>query len=173
METAGNPSAHSGKRFIFGYLRRARVDPMKLAVDSSSFAKRYVQEIGSEELERFLGEASELAFSIVLVPEIVSGLNRRLREHILTLVHYRAVKRRLLDDVADATVLQITPSVVSRSVKLLENNAFRAVDSLHVACALEWRADLFITSDRRQFMAAKNSGLNVEYIGQPDVGADR
>ncbi len=146
---------------------------MKLAVDSSSFAKRYVQEIGSEKLERFLGDASELAFSVVLVPEIVSGLNRRLREHILTVVDYRAVKRQLLDDVADATVLQITPSVVSRSVKLLENHALRAMDSLHVACALEWRADLFITSDRRQFLAAKNSGLNVEYIGQPVAGADR
>ncbi len=146
---------------------------MKLSVDSSSFAKRYVQEIGSEELERFLGNASEMAFSVVLVPEIISGLNRRLREHVLTPANYRAAKRQLLDDVSDATVLQITPSVVSRSVKLLENNALRAMDSLHIACALEWRADLFVTSDRRQFMAAKNSGLHAEFIGQPVVGADR
>ena len=146
---------------------------MKLAVDSSSFAKRYVQEIGSERLEHYLEGASELAFSVVLVPEIISGLNRRLREHILTLVDYRAVKKQLLDDVSDITVLHITPSVVARSVKLLENNSLRAMDALHVACALEWGADLFITSDRRQFMAAKNSGLQVEYIGQPVVGADR
>jgi predicted nucleic acid-binding protein len=132
-----------------------------------------VQEIGSEELERFLEDASELAFAVVLVPEIISGLNRRLRDHILSLVDYRAVKKQLLNDVSDATVLQITPSVVSRSVKLLENNSLHAMDSLHVACALEWKADLFITSDRRQFMAAKNSGLHVEYIGQPIVGADR
>ncbi|HJX30793.1 MAG TPA: type II toxin-antitoxin system VapC family toxin [Thermodesulfobacteriota bacterium] len=140
---------------------------MKLSVDSSSFAKRYVQEIGSEELERFLEDASELAFSVVLVPEIISSLNRRLREHILTIANYRAIKKQLMDDIGDATALQITPSVISRSVKLLENNALRALDSLHVACALEWRADLFITSDRRQFMAAKNSGLTAEYIGQP------
>jgi uncharacterized protein len=140
---------------------------MKLSVDSSSFAKRYVQEIGSEELERFLEDASELAFSVVLVPEIISSLNRRLREHILTIADYRAIKKQLIDDIGDATALQITPSVISRSVKLLENNALRALDSLHVACALEWRADLFITSDRRQFMAAKNAGLPAEYIGQP------
>ncbi|MFO7667062.1 MAG: type II toxin-antitoxin system VapC family toxin [Desulfobacterales bacterium] len=145
---------------------------MKLAVDSSSFAKRYVQEIGSEELEHFLKNASELAFSVVLVPEIISGLNRRLREHVLTPADYRAAKKQLLNDVSDATLLQITPSVVSRSVKLLENNVLRAMDSLHLACALEWRADLFITSDRRQYMAAKNSGLIVECIGQPVVGAD-
>lgn len=47
------------------------------------------------------------------------------------------------------------------------------MDSLHIGCALEWRADLFLTSDRKQFMAAKNSGLNVEYIGQPGAGAGR
>jgi predicted nucleic acid-binding protein len=145
---------------------------MKLSVDSSSFAKRYVQEIGSEELERFLGEASELAFSVILVPELISSLNRRMREHILTIADYRAIKKQLMVDVSDATVLQITPSVISRSVKLLENNVLRTLDSLHIASALEWRADLFITSDRRQFVAAKNSGLHAEYIGQPVVGAD-
>ena len=145
---------------------------MKLAVDSSSFAKRYVQEVGSDELDRFLESASELAFCVVLVPEIISGLNRRLKERILTIADYRAVKKRLLDDVRDATVLQITPSVISRSVKLLESNVLRSLDALHVACALEWRADLFLTSDRRQFMAATNTGLRAEYVGQPDASAD-
>ena len=66
---------------------------MKLAVDSSSFAKRYVQEMGSDEMDRYLKDASELAFSVVLVPEIISGLNRRLREQVLTLADYRAVKK--------------------------------------------------------------------------------
>ncbi|MFA5179944.1 MAG: type II toxin-antitoxin system VapC family toxin [Syntrophales bacterium] len=146
---------------------------MKLAVDSSSLAKRYVQEIGSDELESFLEDASELAFSVILVPEIISGLNRRLRERILTVAYYRAAKKQLLNDVSDATVLQITPAVVSHSVRLLEGNALRTLDALHVACALEWRADLFVTSDRRQFMAAKNLGLHAEYVGQPAVGANR
>jgi predicted nucleic acid-binding protein len=138
---------------------------MKLAVDSSSFAKRYVQEVGSDKLDRFLESASELAFCVILVPEIISGLNRRLRERILMMVDYRAVKRQLMDDVGDATVLQVTPSVISRSVRLLENNVLRALDALHVACALEWQADLFVTSDTRQFTAATNSGLRTEYIG--------
>ena len=145
---------------------------MKLAIDSSSFAKRYVQEVGSDKLDRLLESASELAFCVILVPEIVSGLNRRLREQVLTIEDYRAVKKQLLDDVRDATVLQITPSVVSRSVKLLEGNILRALDALHVACALEWQADLFVTSDKRQFKAAINTELYSEFIGQHISGAD-
>jgi predicted nucleic acid-binding protein len=140
---------------------------MKLAIDSSSFAKRYVQEDGSDQLDRLLEKASELAFCVILVPEIVSGLNRRLREQVLTVADYRAVKNQLLDDVRDATVLQLTPSVISRSVKLLESNVLRALDALHVACAFEWQADLFVTSDRRQFTAARNTGLHSDFIGQP------
>ena len=143
---------------------------MKLAVDSSSFAKRYVQEVASDKLDDLLESASELAFCVILVPEIISGLNRRLRERILTIADYRAVKKQLMDDLRDATVLQVTPSVISRSVKLLESNVLRSLDALHVACALEWRADLFVTSDRRQFMAATNTGLRAEYIGQSGKG---
>ena len=138
---------------------------MKLAVDSSSFVKRYVQEVGSDKVERLLAGASELAFCVILVPEIVSGLNRRLRERILTIADYRAVKKQLMDDLRDASVLQITPSVVSRSLKLIENNVLRALDALHIASALEWQADLFLTSDRRQYMAAIRTGLRVEYVG--------
>ncbi len=142
---------------------------MKLAIDSSSLAKRYVQEVGSDKLDRLLESASELAFCVILVPEIVSGLNRRLREQVLTMAGYRAVKKQLLDDIRDATVLQITPSVVSRSVKLLEGNLLRALDALHIACALEWQADLFVTSDKRQFKATKNTELRSKFIGQQIV----
>lgn len=50
---------------------------MRLSVDSSSLAKRYVQEDGSEKMDSLLHHASELALCIILVPEIISALNRR------------------------------------------------------------------------------------------------
>jgi len=131
---------------------------MKLVVDSSAFAKRYVQEEGSEDIDLFLQRAADLALCIILVPEIISGLNRRLREGSLSKRDYLKAKTQLLEDVHDATV---------HSVKLLEHNVIRAMDAFHVACALEWPADLFVTSDKRQLIAAKNAGLLTEFIGQP------
>jgi predicted nucleic acid-binding protein len=105
---------------------------MKLLVDSSAFAKRYVLEDGSEIIDHLLQSASQLALCIILVPEIISGLNRRLREQILSPYDYRKVKRQLINDVHDATVLQVTPAVISRSVKLLETNVLRAMDALQL-----------------------------------------
>ena len=145
---------------------------MKLMVDSSALVKRYVIEDGSEIIDHLLQRASQLALCVILVPEIISGLNRRLREQILSVKGYRKIKQQLLDDVHDATVLQLTPSVISRSVKLLESNVLRAMDSLHISCAFEWQADLFVTSDKRQFLAAKNAGLHAEYIGKSDISVD-
>ena len=92
------------------------------------------------------------------------SLNRRIREKAFTQLDYKRARKQLLADVQDADVLQITPSVIARSVTLLETNVLRGMDSLHVACALEWKADLFVTSDRRQFNAAANSGLPCKYI---------
>lgn len=138
---------------------------MRLAADSSALAKRYILEDGSETMDLILQQASDLALCIITVPEIVSALNRRLREHILTAADYRSIKRQLLDDVRDAAILQLTPAVISTSIRVLENNLLRAMDGLHIACALEWSADLFVTADRKQLIAAKNTGLKAEYIG--------
>ncbi len=146
---------------------------MKLVLDSSALAKRYIQEIGSERLDFLLKDASELALCIILVPEVVSGLNRRIRDGDLDPEDYRMVRKQLLNDVRDAVILQITPSVISISLKLLENNVLRAMDALHVACAIEWKADLFVTSDKRQLAAAQNADLKTEYLGQPTAVADR
>lgn len=141
---------------------------MKLICDSSALAKRYVLEDGSEALARLLQRASQLALCTIVVPEIISGLNRRRREKVLSSDDYRVIKRNLVEDVHDSIVLQITPAVISYSVSLLENNTLRAMDALHIACALEWQAELFATADRRQLNAAQNAGLLTEYIGQQD-----
>lgn len=138
---------------------------MKLAVDSSAFAKRYVEEPGSDKLDFLLKDAAQLFFCVILVPEIISALSRRRREGILTAADYQMVKAGLLEDVSDATVLQVTSRVVSHSVRLLEDNVLRSLDALHVAGAIECRADLFATSDKQQFTAAKKAGLKVEFVG--------
>ena len=67
---------------------------MKPAVDSSAFTKKYMQEVRSDKLGLFIDRAPELGLCIILVPEIISGLNRRLREKMLCDEDYRSVKRQ-------------------------------------------------------------------------------
>lgn len=146
---------------------------MRAVLDSSSFAKRYVQEPGSAEVEDILVDTSELGLCIICMPEIASALNRLRRESTLTAAGYHQAKAALAADVGDATILHLTPSVIAKAVVLLETNVLRAMDSLHVACAIEWGADLFVSSDRRQLAAAENAGLPTRFIGQQEPNTSR
>lgn len=137
---------------------------MKTVFDSSSFAKRYIAEPGSDQVDEILQNTTELGLSILCVPEIISALNRRAREGVLPQTGYEQAKAQLVADVGDAIVLQLTPDVAATAVTLLENNILRAMDALHVAGAMVWGADLFVTADRQQFTAAQQSGLNSQLV---------
>lgn len=139
---------------------------MKVLTDSSALAKRYVLEVGSDKMDQCLQNATQLGLCAILVPEILSGLNRRRRENNLSTEDYRTIKRQLMEDIHDAVILQVTPAVISSAIKLLETNVLIALDALHIACAIEWQAELFVTADRKQYKAAINAGILAEFIGQ-------
>jgi len=137
---------------------------VNVVFDSSAFAKRYIAEPGSEQVDAILQNAAQLGLSALCVPEIISALNRRVREGVLPATGYNQAKTQLVNDVGDAIVLQLTPEVVATAVALLENNILRAMDALHVAGALVWQADLFVTADQRQFAAAQQAGLSAQFV---------
>ena len=132
---------------------------MKAFFDSSSFAKRFVEEDGSDRAEQTCAQASRLGLSAICVPEIVSALNRRRRERSLSSKQYREARQRLLADVRDVDIVNLTPAVIGSAIAILEASPVRAMDALHVACALEWEAELFASSDDRQLKAARRAGL--------------
>lgn len=130
-------------------------------VDASAFAKRYIREPGSERVEEICLEVTKLAVSAICLPEIISALCRLRREKVLGKSRYERLRNAVVRDLEDVIICNTTPEVVGRAVRLLESNRLRAMDALHVACALEWGAELFVSADRRQVAAAENAGLAV------------
>ena len=137
---------------------------MKTYLDSSAFAKRFVDEVGSDKVENACAQASELGLSVICVPEVISALNRRRRERSLTATQYAEAKQRLLDDVRDADIINLAVPVVGSAIGVLEASPVRAMDALHIACALEWGAQLFVSSDKRQLSAARRAGMKTHQV---------
>lgn len=135
---------------------------MKACLDSASFAKRFVNEEGSEVVEEICAQADSLGLSVICVPEIVSALNRRARQHMLTPPQYREAMQRLVDDVREADIIQLTPAVLGAAMRVLQASPVWAMDALHIACAPEWGADVFASADARQLTAAKRAGLKTK-----------
>ncbi len=136
---------------------------MKICFDSSAYAKRFIEEPGSQQVDNICQGASEVGLAIICYPEIISALNRRLRENSINKQEYKLAKNQLSEELSDIDIINITPKVVALSISLLEKNALRAMDALHIACALEWNASLFVTCDHKQEQAAKKVKLHTEF----------
>ena len=137
---------------------------MNVSLDSSALAKRYVQEPGSDRLEEILFGASSLGVSMICLSEVISALCRRRRERRLSQPQYLMAKKALFGDLEDSSIIGVTESVMVRAVELLERWTLRSSDSLQVASAAEWSADLFVSADERQCVAARGYGLQVEAL---------
>ncbi len=137
---------------------------MNVFLDSSALAKRYVEEPGSERVDELLSSATSLGVSVICLSEVVSALCRRRREKKLSPQQYLRAKQALFEDIEESSVIRVTDQVVARAVELLERWPLRSSDSLHVASAAEWSAELFVSADQRQCAAARGYGLQVEEL---------
>ena len=137
---------------------------MNIFFDSSAFIKKFIQEQGSVEVDEYCQQASMLGLSVICLPEVMSALNRKVREGNLSIENYQNLKEQIAEDIKDIQIINLVPEVIEGSVTLLENNMLRSLDALHLSCAIVWNSDIFISSDKRQIQAAENSGLQVQHI---------
>lgn len=137
---------------------------MKTFFDSSAFVKRYIEEAGSPTVEALCMAATELAVSIVCIPEVISALNRRVRDRDFSHRQYETAKDNMLEDARDIVIVNLTPEVISTCTTILETSPVRAMDALHVACAVQWGAELFVSADKRQVSAARKAGLQTRFV---------
>ena len=132
---------------------------MRAFFDTSAFVKRYVEESGTDKVIEICRQAENLVLSVICLPEMISTLNRLLREGKITTDDCQNTRDLILREIEDVEICYLTPDVVARTIKCLENSPLRAMDALHLGCALMVEPDLFVSSDQRQIEAAKSEGL--------------
>ncbi len=134
---------------------------MRVFFDSSAFAKRYIDEKGTEEVLAWCDQAGELALSVIAIPELISAFCRLRRESKLSASQYQRLKNELTSDIADALICDTTPQVIGHSIKALEKHPLRGMDAIHVGAAMVSAAEVFVSADAKQCAAARAMGLRV------------
>lgn len=137
---------------------------MRTFFDSSALAKRYVFEAGTPLVAQFCAQADEIVLAVIVVPELLSAFNRLRREGKLADPEYHLLKSELAADVAGATVIELSPLVIAKSLECLERFPLRAMDAIHLAAAVTAGVQRFVSSDQRQCQAALSLGLAVEPV---------
>jgi uncharacterized protein len=87
--------------------------------------------------------------------------HRLVREGRLSSDAYLKTRDIIFKEFEDVQICYITPEVIARTISCLENNPLRAMDALHLGCALIVEPDLFVSSDQRQLDVADREGLKV------------
>ena len=134
---------------------------MKVFLDTSAFAKRYVAEQGSDKVIALCLKADSFVISVICLPELISTLSRLVREKKLSKAEYRKLKGDAMTDLVDVDICHITSEILVSVISLLESHPLRAMDVLHVACALAVKPDIFVSADHRQLSAARKAGLKI------------
>ncbi len=142
---------------------------MKIFLDSSALAQRYIDEPCSQIVEEIFLTTPEIGISVLCPVEIISALNRRLREGRIPRQPYRKIRSKLFEDCDSMEMISLEQEIISGAISLLERHILRASDALHIASARIWICDLFVSADQRQCNAAELSGLTVRYLspGKP------
>jgi len=105
--------------------------------------------------------ATELALSVIAIPELIAAFCRLRREDKITDAQYQRLKGDILADIVDAMVIDTTPQVIQQATLALERYPLRGMDAIHLGAALACAAEIFITADIRQSQAAQGMGLQV------------
>ena len=134
---------------------------MKVFLDTSAFAKRYVAEQGSDKVIALCLKADSFVISVICLPELISTLSRLVREKKLSKAEYRKLKGDAMTDLVDVDICHITSEILVSVISLLESRPLLAMDALHVACALAVKPDIFVSADHRQLSAARKAGLKI------------
>ncbi len=134
---------------------------MRVFFDSSALVKRYVDEAGTADVLAWCDRATELALSVIAIPELISAFRRLVREQRISESQYAGLKADFLADLADAIICDTSPQVVQRSIDAIEVVPLRGMDAVHIGAALVSGADIFISADARQAAAAERFGLKV------------
>ncbi len=111
-----------------------------LYLDTSALVKLYVEEDGSEDVDRAVRDASRVATSAVAYPEARATFARLERDEDITSEEHRAAVSDLDADWHSLGVLDLTRNLARFCGRLAQKHGLRGFDAVHLGSAVAVRA---------------------------------
>ncbi len=128
---------------------------MRIFIDTSALFKKYVDESGSEDFEKAIRAASELAVSPVTRIEVNAVIERRLRDKSLLPRDAERLEAEVNKDYAYFHQVLWNENLETKSIEIVRSHGLRSLDAIQLASGVLSESDAFITSDRRLYLEAK------------------
>jgi predicted nucleic acid-binding protein len=134
---------------------------MRVFLDTSALAKRYVAEPGSEELEQVVSSlVSEVFISTLALVEFGSALGRKWKKRKIGRIQASQAMGEFEKDWQAVFIkIPVSEALAESAASLALTLGLKGADAVHLASAQAAGIDLFVASDRPLSEAAQKIGL--------------
>jgi predicted nucleic acid-binding protein len=135
---------------------------LRIFLDTSALAKRYVQEPGSGEVAELLAAiTSEIFISTLAFVEFASAMGRKMRNKEIAEAEVgEAIKELEKDWYEVFTKIPLEDMLAETAAAIALEHSLKGADAVHLASAQVTSAELFVASDNRLIRVAKKMGIN-------------
>ncbi|MBI5875981.1 MAG: type II toxin-antitoxin system VapC family toxin [Deltaproteobacteria bacterium] len=137
---------------------------MIIYLDTSSLVKLYVEEVHSDAVRRWMEEAEILTTCRIAYPEMVSALNRRLRQGDISKKEYNLLTAKFFKEWIDFAVIDFSEIEAG---DLIDKYGLRGFDAVHLSAAKllkDKQTDIalsFSSFDEKLNKAASSEGFTI------------
>lgn len=128
---------------------------MVVFIDTSSLAKRYIEETGSIEVDQYFVTGNSIYLAPTTPIEIRSVLSRRLREKSLVESTVQLALGEWMKEEPLYTIMLFTENLRNDAIEVMEQTGIRTLDAIQLASARLSNASVFVTSDKALASAAE------------------
>ncbi|MFZ2362586.1 MAG: type II toxin-antitoxin system VapC family toxin [Anaerolineae bacterium] len=137
---------------------------MILYLDSSALVKRYVAEIGSQEVVQAIAQADIVGTVVITRAEVAAAFAKAVRVAALTQDAAQTCLERFRRDWPHLVRTRVTEATVARADQLAWRYQLRGYDAVHLAAAVLWQDALgemvtMAAFDLKLWQAAGQAGL--------------
>ncbi len=129
---------------------------MNLFIDTSTLVKRYIDEIGSTDLNRYFEIANDVFISQITKIEYTSDLTRRKNENSIDNYNFKIALNEFLIDYNYFSIIDFSSEIERLAFDFILNYNLRSLDSIQLASAYLCKSDFFLTSDKKLYNAAQS-----------------
>jgi predicted nucleic acid-binding protein len=124
---------------------------MKLFFDTSALIKRYIDETGSQYVDRLFFETDEIFVAPITEIECISTIKRLRVEHQIKANDYNHLMKEIREDFSYFSVIEFSEHLVEVSIRLIEKYQLKTLDSIQLSSALKVKDQIenFIVSDNK------------------------
>lgn len=142
------------------------MDVMMIFMDTSAWVKYFIDEDGTEEIQKFIlnesdAETNVFSASAVTYAEMLATLRRSLEGKRVTEDEYNQAVIAFKEQWENIDIPEVNDALIEKSGALAQKYSLKGCDAFQLASALTIRADVFVNSDDDLRNAAKHSGLTV------------